>query len=164
MKKLNKFKATGLDRIYHANISRVFVLLTQLLQLCLRQFTPGHMIYLDIDIGQSTKLFSRFKESFQYRSPDNILRSKLDLHVISRNSLKCFQSYLENDTQQCSVGESLSESRVLTCGVPQETILGLLYINDLPKWFLNSEPTMSADDTHLTYANNEVGSVESCLI
>ena len=61
-------------------------------------------------------------------------------------------------------GESLSESRVLTCGVPQGTILGLLYINDLPKWFLNGEPTMSADDTHLTYANNEVGSVESCLI
>ena len=155
MNKLNKSKATGLDRIYHANISRVFVLLTQLLQLCLRQLTPGHMIYLDIDIGQSTKLFSRYKESFQYRSPDNILRFKLDLHVISRNSLKCFQSYLENGTQQCSV--------VLTCGVPQGTILGLLYIYDLPKWFLNGEPTMSADDTHLIYADNEVDSVESCL-
>ena len=29
------------------------------------------------------------------------------------------QSYLENRTQQCSVSGSLSDSRVLTCGVPR---------------------------------------------
>ena len=29
------------------------------------------------------------------------------------------QSYLENRTQQCSASGSLSDSRVLTCGVPR---------------------------------------------
>ena len=29
------------------------------------------------------------------------------------------QWYLENRTQQCSVSGSLSDSRVLTCGVPR---------------------------------------------
>ena len=68
---------------------------------------------------------------------------------------------------QCSVGGSLSDSRVLTCGVPQGTILGpllfLLYINDLPNCLSHWEPRMYADDTHLTYADNNVGSIESCL-
>ena len=35
----------------------------------------------------------------------NILLSKFDLYGISGNSLKWFQSYLENRTQQCSLLE-----------------------------------------------------------
>ena len=74
-----------------------------------------------------------------------------NINGISRNSLKWFQSYLENRTQQCSVFGSLSDSSVLTCCVPQGTILGplllFLYIlNDLPNCLSDCEPRMYADD------------------
>ena len=86
---------------------------------------------------------------------------------MSGNSLEWFQSYLENRIQQCSVGGSLSDSRVLTRGVPQGTILGpllfLLYINDIPNCLSHCEPRMYAHDTHLTYADNYIGSIELCL-
>ena len=56
------------------------------------------------------------------------------------------------------------KTRPLTCGVPQGTILGpllfLLYINDLPNCLSHSQPRMFADDTHLTYADNDIAKIE----
>ena len=80
-------------------------------------------------------------------------------------------SYLENCTRQCSVSGSLTDSRVLTCGVPKGrgagTILGALLflscINDLPNCLSNCEPRMFAGDIHLTYADSDVGNIESRL-
>ena len=52
-------------------------------------------------------------------------------------------------------------------GSLQGTILGpllfLLYINDLPNCLSNSQPRMYADDTHLTYADNDICSIETSL-
>ena len=65
---------------------------------------------------------------------------------------------------KCFVNGCLSENRALTCGVPQGTILGpllfLLYINDLPNCLSHSQPRMFADDTHLTYADNDIAKIE----
>ena len=121
----------------------------------------------NIDIGNINGVnFLDLKKDFDTVDHE-ILLPKLDFHGISENSLKWFQSYLENRLQQCSVGGSLSDSCVLTCGVPQGTILGpllfLLYINDLPICLSHCEPRMYADNTHMTYAYNNVGSNESCL-
>lgn len=81
--------------------------------------------------------------------------------------LKWIQSSLENRMQQRPVHGSVSDSRVLTCFVPQGIILGphlsLLLINDLPNCLSHCEPRMYADDTYLTYADNNVGSIESSL-
>ena len=52
-------------------------------------------------------------------------------------------------------------------GSLQGTILGpllfLLYINDLPNCLSNSQPRMYADDTHLTYADNDICPIETSL-
>ena len=76
-------------------------------------------------------------------------------------------SDLGNRTQKCAVNGVLSKSCTLTCGIPQGTILGpllfLLYINDLPNCLSNSQPRMYADDTHLTYADNDICSLEASL-
>jgi len=58
----------------------------------------------------------------------------------------------------------VENSQPLTCGIPQGTILGpLLFIfciNDLPNCLVNSHPRMYTDDTHLTFATNDVVHLE----
>ena len=97
----------------------------------------------------------------------SILLSKLCLYGVKGIAYKLLSSYLENRTQKCSVNGVLSKSCTLTCGIPQGTILGpllfLLYINDLPNCLSNSQPRMYADDTHLTYADNDICSLEASL-
>ena len=97
----------------------------------------------------------------------SILLSKLCLYGVKGIAYKFLSSYLDNRTQKCSVNGVLSKSCTLTCGIPQGTILGpllfLLYINDLPNCLSNSQPRMYADDTHLTYADNDICSLEASL-
>jgi len=80
---------------------------------------------------------------------------------------KWFRSYLDNRNQQCFVSGSLSNSQILTCGIPQGTILGpllfILYINDLPNCLSNSVARMYADDTHLTFASNNIETINDVM-
>ena len=74
------------------------------------------------------------------------------------------QSYLSERKQKCFVNGHLSTNRLLRCGVPQGTILGpllfLIYINDLPNCLSHSRARMYADDTHLTYASNDIDDID----
>ena len=76
-------------------------------------------------------------------------------------------SSLDNRTQRCAVNGVLSNICPLTCEIPQGTILGpllfLLYINDLPNGISNSQPRMYEDKTHLTYADNDIYTIEASL-
>ena len=78
-----------------------------------------------------------------------------------------FSSYLDNRTQKCFVNGNLSTNRTVKCGVPQGTILGplliLLYINDLPNCLSKAQSRMYADDTHLTFASDDMDTVELAL-
>ena len=93
-----------------------------------------------------------------------ILLSKLKEYGVSGVSLEWFESYLDSRKQKCLVNGSLSDNRQLTYGIPQGTILGpllfILYINDLPNCLSHSQPRMYADDTHLTFASNNIDDIE----
>ena len=103
--------------------------------------------------------------SFPFDTVDHsILLSKLKAFGVGSNSANWFKSFLNNRTQKCFVNGSLSASQTLTCSIPQGTILGLLlfilYINDPPNCLVNSHPKIHADDTHLTFASNDVAYLE----
>ena len=58
-------------------------------------------------------------------------------------------------------------ARAGACGIPQGTILGpllfILYINDLPNCLSNSVARMYADDTHLTFASNNIETINDVM-
>ena len=121
----------------------------------------------NIDRGKiNAVVFLDLKKAFDTVNHE-ILLSKLNNYGIHGISYNWFKSYLDNRTQKCSINGSLSKTCSLSCGVPQGTILGpllfLLYINDLPNCLTNCVPWMYADDTHLTYAGDNTGDIESSL-
>ena len=118
----------------------------------------------NIDCGKiNAVVFLDLKKAFDTVDHE-ILLSKLSNYSIYGNAHQWFKSYLENRTQMCSINGSLSQSCLLSCRVPQGTILGpllfLLYINDLPNCLSNCEQRMYADDTHLTYAGDNADNIQ----
>ena len=96
-----------------------------------------------------------------------VLVSKLHAYGFWGAAGNRFEFYLSGQNQQCSVNGQLSNSRSLICGIPQGTILGpllfLVYKNDLPNCLAHAEPGMYADDTHLTFASNNMKDIELYL-
>ena len=90
----------------------------------------------------------------------SILLSKLYLYGAKGIAYELLSSYVENRTQKCAVNGVLSKSCTLTILGP---LLLLLYINDLLNCLSNSQPRMYADDTYLTYADNDICSLEASL-
>ena len=89
---------------------------------------------------------------------------KYGVHGTSYDWLR---SYLDCRKQRCVINDSLSGDHFLTCGIPQGVILGpllfIVYINDLPNCLSNSEPRMYADDTHITFASNNIQNINTVL-
>ena len=90
-----------------------------------------------------------------------ILLNKLELYGISGPTLDWFKSYLSNRDQVCVVQGYTSEPRIISCGVPQGSILGpllfFIYINDLPACLKYATARLFADDTTITNSHKIYG-------
>ena len=110
------------------------------------QFTLG--VFIDL-----SKAFDTVDHS--------ILLKKLKFYGITDKNLAWFESYLSNRKQYIEIGEnSKTDLKYVTCGVPQESILGpllfLVYVNDLPNASRLLDPIMFADDTNLFFNHKDI--------
>ena len=98
-------------------------------------------------------VFLDIKKAFDAVNHD-ILTKKLDRYRISNDEFCFFVSYLSKQTQYCRVNENISSQKLVTCGVQQGSILGLLsfilYLNYLPSTTRTSNISLYADDTFLS--------------
>ncbi|CAB4030539.1 Hypothetical predicted protein, partial [Paramuricea clavata] len=123
--------------------------------------------FINMDRGLfNIAVFLDLQKAFDTINHD-ILLTKLDLYGLQKPSLNLLGSYLANRTQMCSVNGALSGTKLVTCGIPQGSILGpllfLIYINDLPNSLEYSSTRMFADDTTLTVSGKSIQDVEVAI-
>src|SRR6267154_4879619 len=76
-----------------------------------------------------------------------------------------FKSYLEGRSQFTVINGHDSPLRLVTCGIPQGTVLGpllfLLFINDIPNSVKDSSIKLFADDSNLFIVSNNLPALYS---
>ena len=97
----------------------------------------------------------------------DILLKKLEHYGVRDTSLIWFKSYLKNRKQYVYVNGESSSLEILTCGVPQGSVLGpllfLIYINDLPNISKSLEFFLFADDTNIYFENASLKTLERTI-
>jgi hypothetical protein len=90
----------------------------------------------------------------------SILLNKLESYGIRGLALNWFKSYLSNRCQYTFLNNTESDSRIISCGVPQGSILGpllfLVYVNDIKNAIHIGDPILFADDTNILYTHNNL--------
>ena len=89
-----------------------------------------------------------------------ILLKNLEYCIIAGNNLGWLENYLKDGKQFISFEHDSTTKAAVTCGVPQESILGpllfLLYVNDLHHASEVLNPIMFADDTNIFFSHSDI--------
>ena len=98
-----------------------------------------------------------FQKAFDTVSHE-ILIYKLEAMGLSGDMLKWFVSYFKDRKQFAVVNGCSSQTKAVTCGVPQDPLLGprlfTYYINDLSDSITEANLDLYADDTTLHFIGN----------
>ena len=92
-------------------------------------------------------------------------QSTIELYGITGGALSLIRLYLFDRNQTCPLGDMMSTSWRVKCGIPQGSILGpfffLIYINYLAECLNHTTPRLFADNTNLTVAGDSIQEIES---
>ena len=120
-----------------------------------------------IDKGHLTaSLYIDLRKAFDTVNHGRLL-AKLQLYGIEEQELLWLESYLFGRYQSVCFENTFSTSNVVTCGVPQGSILGpllfVLYVNDLHTELEHCRVLMYADDTVIFYSNASSKNIEEII-
>ena len=92
-----------------------------------------------------------------------ILISKLNYYGVRGTANKWFYSYLEKRKQFVTIDNVSPDTRIIKCGVPQGSILGLLllilYVNDIANVSVLVKLVLFADDTNMFISDKDLTSL-----
>ena len=120
-----------------------------------------------LDKGQFVcGIFIDLEKAFDTVNHD-ILCDKLNYYGLRGNVINLFKSYLSDRKQYVTINGVQSETKNVTCGVPQGSSLGpllfLIYINDFSFCLNQTETGHFADDTYLLYSSQKLKTIETII-
>ena len=114
----------------------------------------------------SLAAFIDLRKAFDTVNHD-ILIKKLGYYGIRDGNLKWCANYLTNRSQRTLANGVISDNDVVTCGVPQGSVLGplffILYVNDIQGVVRNANLQLYADDTVIHVAGIDAQSAANKL-